>query len=303
MDLENLRAFQAVARCGSFSQAATELFITQPAVSKRIAALETTLGTPLFDRVGKTIQLTQAGRVLLPRVETILHQLNEAKRALADLSGEVRGELRVATSHHLGLHKLPPVLRAFASTYPKVNLKFEFLASEVALERVQRGVCELAVVTLAPEPVEQLEFEVLWQDRLRFVTSTASDLPQHTNLLTLSESPAILPDLSTYTGRLVKRCFDERHLPLSINMSTNYLETIKMMVSVGLGWSVLPESMMDEQIRPLNMAGVSLVRDLGVAKHHKRQLSNAALAFYDVLHANRSMLPPVQRATDDFSAI
>jgi DNA-binding transcriptional LysR family regulator len=86
-------------------------------------------------------------------------------------------------------------------------------------------------------------------------------------------------------------------------MTTNYLETIKMMVSVGLGWSVLPESMLDENIRPLRLGGVALTRDLGVAKHHKRQLSNAAEAFYEVLRANRA-LPVITRGIEsDFSAI
>lgn len=296
MDLDNLRAFLSVARHKSFSLAADDLFITQPAVSKRIAVLEQEVDAVLFDRLGKTIQLTQAGRILLPRVEQIVSHLEEAKRVLADLSGEVKGELRVATSHHVGLHKLPPVLRAFASAYPKVNLKFEFLDSEIALDRVQRGQCELAVVTLAPEPAEPLEFEPLWRDTLRFVTSLDSEIPNNTNLVALSESPAILPDLSTYTGRLVKHCFDERNLPLTINMTTNYLETIKMMVSVGLGWSVLPESMLDEQIRALRLGGVTLARILGVARHRKRQLSNAAEAFYDVLRANRSVpMESVQR--------
>jgi DNA-binding transcriptional LysR family regulator len=303
VDFENLKAFRCVALSGSFSLAAEELFITQPAVSKRVASLEASLGANLFDRIGKSIQLTQAGRILLPRVETLLGQMADAKRALADLSGEVQGELHVATSHHVGLHKLPPVLRAFASQFPKVNLKFEFLDSEAALERVQRGTCELAVVTLAPEPLEHLDLEILWQDRLRFVTGLDSELPESTNLLSLSESPAILPDLSTFTGRLVKRCFDERRLPLSINMTTNYLETIKMMVSVGLGWSVLPESMLDDNIRPLHLAGVSLVRNLGVARHHKRQLSNAAQAFFDVLRANRGKLPSAIGQAKNFSAI
>lgn len=303
MDLENLKAFYSVARCGSFSMAADELFLTQPAVSKRVANLEDSLGTVLFDRIGKSIQLTQAGRVLLPRAEAVLNQLEDARRALADLSGDVKGELHVATSHHVGLHKLPPVLRAFATQFPGVNLKFEFLDSEVALERVLKGICELAVVTLAPEPVDHLEFEMLWRDRLRFVTSRESELPESTNLLSLSEAPAILPDLSTYTGRLVKRCFDERRLPLSINMTTNYLETIKMMVSVGLGWSVLPESMLDDNIRPLHLAGVALVRDLGVAKHSKRQLSNAAAAFLDVLRANREPHAAKTLSTKGFSAI
>lgn len=288
MDVDNLRAFLAVANCGSFSRAAKQLHLTQPAVSKRIAALEASVQRPLFDRIGRQVQPTQAGRALLPRAETILAQVNEAKRALADLSGEVRGELRVATSHHLGLHKLPPVLRTFASQYPAVNLQFDFLDSEVALQQVVAGACELAVVTLSPAPIEQLVYTPLWLDELTFVTGAASALPASVELGTLSGLPAILPDLNTYTGRLVKLCFDQHGLPLSLSMTTNYLETIKMMVSVGLGWSVLPRTMLDGNVRALEVEGVALSRILGIATHHKRHLSNAAQAFYDVLCANKS---------------
>lgn len=286
MDIDNLKAFLAVANLGSFSLAANTLYITQPAISKRIAVLEANLEAPLFDRIGRQVQLTQAGQVLLPRAQSILALLSETKQAMADLAGDISGELQVATSHHLGLHKLPPVLRQFASQYPKVNLKFEFLDSEIALDRVQRGACELAVVTLPPATIEHLEFMPIWQDPLAFVTSVDSPLSSISDLHTLSQSPAILPDLSTYTGRLVKNCFDQNHLPLVLNMTTNYLETIKMMVSVGLGWSVLPESMIDEQIRKVTVPSVQLNRILGAAKHKKRHLSNAATAFYDVLRAN-----------------
>jgi DNA-binding transcriptional LysR family regulator len=290
MDIDNLRAFLAVAQHRSFSLAAKSLHLTQPAISKRIGALESEMVNPLFDRIGRHIQLTQAGRTLLPLAENILNQVNEAKRAIADLSGEVRGELKVATSHHLGLHKLPPVLRSFASLYPKVNLQFDFLDSEIALQKVLLGQCELAVVTLPPSPIEQLVFTPLWPDELVFVTSSDGHLESHTTLEWLSQQPAILPDLNTYTGRLVKQCFDEHDLPLSMSMTTNYLETIKMMVSVGLGWSVLPKSMLDKHVRPLAVEGVSMSRMLGVAVHQKRHLSNAAHAFYDTLNANRSVM-------------
>lgn len=287
MDIDHLSAFVAVARNGSFSVTANQLYLTQPAISKRIAALEGHLGAPLFDRIGRRVQLTQAGMTLLPRAENILLQLQEAKRAMADLSGEIGGELRVATSHHLGLHKLPPMLRAFASQYPKVNLQFEFLDSEVAHDRVLRGLCELAVVTLAPTPIAQLICEPIWRDPLCFVTQADQNNPP-TTLEELSREAAILPDLKTYTGRLVKACFDERGLPLELNMATNYLETIKMMVSVGLGWSVLPEAMVDEQLQVLPVQEVELQRDLGVVRHQKRHLSNAANAFYTLLIANRT---------------
>lgn len=287
MDVDHLSAFVTVARTGSFSVAAKALFLTQPAVSKRIAALEGHLGTPLFDRIGRKIQVTQAGMALLPRAENILLQIREARHAMADLSGEVSGELRVATSHHLGLHKLPPVLRAFASRYPRVNLQFEFLDSEVAHERVAQGRCELAVVTLAPSPMPQLICEPIWLDPLVFVAQVSQQTPPST-LIELSRIPAILPDLKTYTGRLVKACFDARGLPLALNMATNYLETIKMMVSVGLGWSVLPQSMLDEQLQVLPVEEVQLQRCLGVVRHQKRHLSNAASAFFALLIANRT---------------
>lgn len=293
MDLDNLRAFLAVAENGSFSAASNQLHLTQPAVSKRIAALEQELHYALFDRGARSVKLTQAGLALKPRAEAILTLLKETKQAMMDLSGDISGELRVATSHHLGLHKLPPVLRRFASLYPKVNLKFEFLDSEVAIDRVLRGVCELAVVTLPPESIERIDLLPVWEDPLVFVRAPSSAdtrAAQHTSLADLSKLPAILPDLNTYTGRLVKACFEERGLPVTLNMTTNYLETIKMMVSVGLGWSVLPESMVDQNVAPLSIKDVSLQRTLGVAKHNKRHLSNAAEAFLEVLCAKDHQL-------------
>lgn len=287
MDIDHLSAFVAVATTGSFSLTANQLYLTQPAISKRIASLESHLGAPLFDRIGRRVQLTQAGMILLPRAENILLQLREARRAMADLSGEIGGELRVATSHHLGLHKLPPMLRAFAIQYPKVNLQFEFLDSEVAHDRVLKGLCELAVVTLAPTPVAQLICEPIWRDPLSFVIQAGRPNPPIT-LAELSQEAAILPDLKTYTGRLVKACFEAHGLPLELNMTTNYLETIKMMVSVGLGWSVLPQAMVDEQLQVLPVQEVQLERHLGVVRHQKRHLSNAASAFYTLLFANRT---------------
>lgn len=288
MDIDNLKAFVAVARESSFSLAANTLYLTQPAVSKRISALEKELSTPLFDRVGRRVQVTQAGSALLARAESILQQVAEAKRAIADLAGEVRGELRVATSHHLGLHKLPPVLRRFVSLYPEVNLKFEFLDSEVAHERVSQGTCELAVVTLAPEALENLISVPVWDDPLIFVSHRRDAPHRPATLAELSQQPAILPDLNTYTGRLVKACFDQHQLPLTLNMTTNYLETVKTMVSVGLGWSVLPASMLDMQLQRLSIEGIDLTRTLGVVRHQKRHLSNAAEAFQQVLIACRN---------------
>lgn len=285
MDTETLKAFISVANSRSFSVAAKELFITQPAVSKRIASLELHLNHSLFDRLGKEVALSEAGEKLLPKAIQILQAISDAERSIRESSGEIIGTLRVATSHHIGLHHLPPVLRAFASKHRNVNLKFEFLDSEQAHDKVINGECELAIVTLAPKIEDPLEGVTIWRDPLYFVTGNEHHLANEKQvaLETLSQNAAILPDLNTFTGRLVKEFFDNANLSLSLNMTTNYLETIKMMVSVGLGWSVLPRTLIDDQMSILTIQKPQLQRNLGVIKHRRRSLSNAAKAFQMVL--------------------
>jgi DNA-binding transcriptional LysR family regulator len=90
--------------------------------------------------------------------------------------------------------------------------------------------------------------------------------------------------MNTDTGQIVKSLFSKKQLDLTLAMDTNYLETIKMMASIGLGWSVLPETMIDSQLKQLDVQTPGLQRELGVIAHHNRQLSNAARAFIDTLH-------------------
>lgn len=289
MDTDCLKGFIAVAHSGSFSKAARTLYITQPAVSKRIAALETHLNHTLFDRLGKEVALTEAGKALLPEAQKILQSIKDTERSIRELSGEIVGTLHVATSHHIGLHHLPPVLRAFVSQHRNVNLQFDFLDSEQAHEKVIKGECELAIVTLAPKLEAPLEGQIIWHDPLKFVAGLEHPLTKESSLSLkqLSQQAAILPDLNTFTGRLVKATFDKASLPLKLNMTTNYLETIKMMVSVGLGWSILPTTLIDEHMQILNVPEANLQRELGVIKHQKRSLGNAAKAFYRVLEEHR----------------
>jgi len=107
----------------------------------------------------------------------------------------------------------------------------------------------------------------------------------------LSEHRAILPGLNTYTGRIIKGLFDGQRLPLDIAMSTNYLETLKMMVSIGLGWSVLPKTLVDQSLRTLAIRDHvfnehALSRNLGAVVHRERSLSNAATALLALLRAS-----------------
>lgn len=285
MDTQALTAFLAVAESGSFSTAAERLFLTQPAVSKRIAQLEQQLGTRLFDRVGRRIRLTEAGEALLPRARQVLLDLEDMSRAISNLTGTVSGTLRIGTSHHIGLHRLPPVLRRFSREYPDVKLDIHFIDSEEAWEAVLHGDLEMGVVTLPPQPDPRLHTQAVWQDPLVFMAAPEHPLARldRVTLETLTGYSAILPSPVTFTRRIVESLFEEQALTLNISMSTNYLETIHMMVSIGLGWSVLPETMLDDSVVRLNVDTALPVRRLGVVTHPGRSRSNAAGAFLDIL--------------------
>ncbi|MBU2885076.1 LysR family transcriptional regulator [Gilvimarinus agarilyticus] len=286
MDTQHITTFMAVAELGSFSLAAERLHLTQPAVSKRIALLEQSLRAKLFDRIGKQLSLTHAGNTLLPRAEHILELVSEAEHAIDRLNNRIAGKLSIATSHHIGLHHLPPVLQRFSSQYPDVNLDLHFLDSEKALEAVEQGLFDLGVITLpdtAPAGIEQIP---VWHDELHFVASPSHPLAgRHINLSDLAQHKAILPDSNTYTTALVGSMFADQSLTLNVDMVTNHLDTIKMMVAIGLGWGVLPTSMLDASLCSLTLGSPALSRRLGVIYHRNRHQSNPAQKFIESLQA------------------
>lgn len=303
MDTAVLQAFIAVASHESFSQAAETLHLTQPAVSKRIQTLEEQLGTPLFDRVGRRITLTEAGRALLPRARQWLHDLDDMRRVVSDYAeaatGQLTGTLTVGTSHHIGLHRLPPALRAFSTAHPQVRLDIRFIDSEQAYDAVLDGELELGIVTLPPVPDPRLVTRVIWPDPLAFVVAAGHPLAMRGQAAgaagivaaDLAEHPAILPSPNTFTRQIAEGMFRREGLQLQVHLETNYLETIKMMVSIGLGWSVLPANLCDADVVALPLRGVALSRDLGVVHHPRRVLSRAAQAMLQLLTAEQHGRP------------
>ena len=288
MDTQNLNAFLLVAETGSFSLAAEKLHLTQPAVSKRVALLEEQLGSELFDRIGRVVSLTEAGQALLPHAKNVQQELAQAERSVRDLAGEVAGQLRLATSHHIGLHRLPPVLSSFSRDYPDVHIDIDFMDSEQAYELIMQGKAELAVVTLAPETEGSVISVPVWKDPLDFMIARDHELfhaGKKPDLAAMSEHPAILPGMNTYTGQIIKRLFDEHALKLQVSLATNYLETIRMMASVGLGWTILPRSMCDESLSTIEVPGIAIERTLGLVYHRGRSLSRAARAFIEAVQA------------------
>ena len=285
MDTQNLKAFLLVAETGSFSSAAEKLHLSQPAVSKRVAQLEERLNCDLFDRIGRNISITEAGQALLPHAKAVQQELRAAEQSILDLAGTVGGQLRLATSHHIGLHRLPPMLSNFSKAFGEVTIDIDFMDSEQAYELIMHNKAELAIVTLAPTTEASLITVPIWQDQLDFMVHTEHQLAQQSglDLAALSRHPAILPGLNTYTGQIVKSLFDQHSLKLQVSMATNYLETVRMMASVGLGWTVLPRSMRDSTLTTLHVDGAHIERTLGLVYHRGRSLSRAARAFIEQL--------------------
>lgn len=284
MDLATLEAFLAIADSGSFSAAGERLYLTQPAVSKRIAALEAQLGRRLFDRIGRDVALTEAGQALLPRARRILAELDDTRRALGNLDDQVDGRLSLATSHHIGLHRLPPLLRAFSQAHPAVALDLQFLDSEQAWAEVLAGRVELALTTLGPA-TSPLRAVPVWDDPLEFVVAPDHPLAGRgeVGLDEIAAHPAVLPDAGTFTHRIVAGALAAAGLSLRLRMTSNAMETVRMLVAVGLAWSVLPHTMLDAQTTVLRVPGLHLRRQLGHVTHAGRTRSNAARAFMALL--------------------
>ena len=280
MNKTDLETFIQVAETASTSEAARRLHVSQPAVSRRIQSLEDTLPTNLFDRVGKRLQLNHAGRIFLPQAKAMMAAWRHAQRELADLSDAVTGTLHLATSHHIGLHRLSPVLREFRSQYPHVQLNIIFEDSEITHEMVRDGRLDLSIATLDPRGSEDLATETIWHDPLVFV---AQQIGQYT-LSELADQACVLPGTSTYTGRIILNRFKASGIDLQPAMSTNYLETIHMLVGVGVGWSVLPQTM-QAGLEALTVTDLDepLSRSLGMVTYPDRALSAASRAFQSVL--------------------
>jgi DNA-binding transcriptional LysR family regulator len=293
MDTHQLKAFVAVAELESVSRAAERLFLTQPAVTRRLQILEEQLGQPLFDRLGRHLMLTEAGRCLLPYARQILDLMDKSAQAVADLAATVQGTLTLVTSHHIGLHRLPLVLREYKRLYPEVTLKLRFMNSQEAHRAVRLGEADLGVTTEEDPISAGIVAETIWLDRLEMVVAPDHPLAAQARALQLedlSPYPALLPDARFYTGRIVRELFQNRGVPLNIDadLSTDYLETLKALVAVGSSWSVLPATMLhDDALKILDVKDVHLERHLVAIRHAHRSLSRAAEAFAELLRQQR----------------
>ncbi|OTG90078.1 LysR family transcriptional regulator [Acinetobacter sp. ANC 3813] len=282
MNLAAFEAFVKVMETGSISLAADQLFITQPAVTKRIHSLEDYFGVKLFESAGRGVQATHAAHSLLPKVKSWLNELGDIHNTLSHEQSQVQGKLKIGTSHHLGLHHLPSHLRSYVQHYPDVTLDVHFVDSEQAHEQVLAGDLELAFLTLPPQLDDRLKYVTIWNDPLVFVASPFHPLAQEQNLSLedLIQYPSLLPASQTYTSQITLAEFEKQGVKPKITMSNNPLESIRMLVSIGLGWSVLPKTLLNQDLKQLDI-NLEMNRQLGMVWHPGRTQSKAAEALVD----------------------
>lgn len=277
MNLAAFEAFTKVMETGSISMAAELLFITQPAVTKRIHTLEEYFGVKLFESAGRGIQATHAAHSLLPKVRSWLNDLSDIHYTLSHEQNQVSGKLKIGTSHHIGLHHLPKHLKNYVQQYADVVLDVHFVDSEQAHEQVLSSDLELAFLTLPPVLDQRLSYVTIWEDPLVFVVAPFHPLAQKKDLRLedLIAYPSLLPAVQTYTSQITLAEFEKRGLKPKVSMSNNPLESIRMLVSIGLGWSVLPKTLLNQDLQQLNIP-IQMNRHLGMVWHPGRTQSRAA---------------------------
>jgi DNA-binding transcriptional LysR family regulator len=242
VDSRQLNAFAALARCGSFTLAAKELFLTQSAVSHAIKALEDDIGCRLVDRIGKRIQLTPPGERFLQHAENILREMQAARAGMETLSKWGHGRLRVGASTTACQHLLPAVLREFRESFPKCVIRIEPGDHGRQLELLRAGHVDLAFL-LEPHNGSSgdLVFVPLFEDELRLFVA-----PQHpwarlrgVPREALGTETLILYNKASYTFQLVADYFKEEKVVLSNFIELGSMEAIKELVKLGLGAGIL----------------------------------------------------------------
>lgn len=295
MDVDSLSAFVTTIKEQSFSKAAIKLNLTQPAITKRIQNLENQLSVKLFERLQREIILTEAGEALLPHALNVLHEIDNAKLAIVNIHATISGQLRIVASHHIGLHRLPLILKNFSKRYPDVDLKLNFLDSESASPLLKDNQADIAFITIPSDMNQDYESHLVWEDPMSFICGKSHPLSklEVVHPSDLSKHNAILPSITTLTYRVVETIFKQNRVKLKASIPTNYLETMKMMASVDMGWSVLPNTMIDEELVVLPLSEKfrqsgqgdttkhPVSRKLGAISYRKKNLSNAAKAFIE----------------------
>lgn len=286
--LRQLEVFEAIARLGSFTRAAEELFLTQPTVSMQIKKLSDAVGLPLFEQVGKKIYLTDAGRELHQTCKGIFEHLARFEMVTADMKGLKTGKLRLAVVT-TAKYFAPRLLGQFCQQYPGVEVSLKVSNRERVLERLAGNQDDLYILGQPPEEADAVA-EAFLENTLVVIAPARHALARKKKipLARIAEEPFLLREPGSGTRMATERVFAAQQLKLKVRMELGSNEAIKQAVIGGLGISVLSSHTLTldapaRQFAVLDAQGFPIRRHWYFAYPAGKQLSIVASTFADYL--------------------
>ncbi len=286
--LHQLQVFEAIARSGSFTRAAEEMFLTQPTVSQQIKQLTKAVGLPLFEQVGKRLYLTDAGQEVLKVCRDISERLSQMEMTLADLKGLKQGNLRLAVIT-TAKYFVPRLLGPFRHRYPGINIFLQVTNRKQVLDRLSENLDDLYILGQPPENLD-ISLRPVLENPLVVIAPHNHPLAQEKNipLQRLAEEPFIMREPGSGTRMVVERFFEENRIKLNVEMEIGSNEAIKQAIVGGLGLSVLSRHSLALEgtkgpLTILDVEGFPIQRHWYIVYPASKQLSVVARTFLEYL--------------------
>lgn len=284
LNFHHLQVFRVVARRLSYSRAAEELLISQPAVSRHVHALEQELGSQLLGQVGNRIYLTDAGRMVLVYADRVVEQTGEVQRALAELENLERGYLRLGAASTPGLYLLPEVLAAFRERYPGVDVSLHLANSQQVEEAVRRG--ELDVGFVGARLLPELQVRPYATDELVLIVPPRHLFADRSSIQAaeLAQVDLIVREVGSGTRRVLEEVLARAGVRPRRVLELNGGEAVKRAVIAGLGVAVVSGRSLALELRcgvlrAVPIADLPLTRDLSIVTRKDVRPSATVLAF------------------------
>ncbi len=242
LDSRQLKAFVSLARTGSFTATAKELFLTHSAISHSMKALENDAGCRLLIKMGKKVTLSEAGEALLSHAERILREMTQARGALQHLNRWGVQRLRLATGSSLCQEFLPRALATLKKELPRLLIKIHIPGSLEMLDLLERNQVDVLLGEAPATGSGRVEFTPLFEDRFYIVVNSAHPWAAsgHAPRDQVTKEPCILPAATHPSRQLVDDHFAEEDLALNTVLEVNSVAAIRAFVAQGLGMTVLP---------------------------------------------------------------
>jgi LysR family hydrogen peroxide-inducible transcriptional activator len=289
MEVHQLRYFCAVAETGSFTRAAEREQVAQPSLSQQIMKLEEELGVRLFDRLGRTVRLTDLGQMFLPRARAILSELRAAKEEVADKQASVSGPVCVGVIPTIAPYFLPTRISMFCRKYPQASITVIEDITARLMDRLRAGLVDLAVMAL-PLRGHDLDCFPLRTERLFAILPKHHPLARKRSVLLkdLRNEPfLLLRDDHCFRETTVEVCKRARVMPRVV-FESGHFSSILGMVGAGLGVSIVPEMALEQRpdCRFLLVADERASRTIGVAVRKGHFQSAVQRAFLEHLRTH-----------------